>query len=109
MKKAKEYKTTYLNKDYEKIILIQEKIIKIKENEFKLIERLFNHYHDKSIEGWDWYARYWSEYRRIIKTIKEFDNNKTVKNLKAILARSKQGWLETHDVPDWFKKGGTDD
>ena len=45
--------------DLKKIIKIQEKIIKAKENEHQLLFKLFKHYLDKSIEGWDWYARYW--------------------------------------------------
>ena len=35
------------SKDYEKIISIQERIINVKESEFKQIEKLFLHYLDK--------------------------------------------------------------
>ena len=95
--------------DLKKIIKIQEKIIKAKENEHQLLFKLFKHYLDKSIEGWDWYARYWHEYRRIISVIKNYNDNKKVKTLKKTFEESKQGWLETHDVPDWFKKVGADE
>ena len=32
-----------------------------------------------------------------------------INELKDTLADSKRGWLETHDVPDWFKKAGPND
>ena len=102
----KKNKPTNLIKDYKKIIEIQERIIKATESERKQVHDLFMHYLDKSIEGWDWYARYWSEYKRLIKIIKHFDNDATVNDLKDKLADSERGWLETHDVPDWFKKVG---
>ena len=66
----KKNKPTNLIKDYKKIIEIQERIIKATESERKQVHDLFMHYLDKSIEGWDWYARYWSEYKRLIKIIK---------------------------------------
>ena len=37
------------------------------------------------------------------------NDNKKVKTLKKTFEESKQGWLETHDVPDWFKKAGADE
>ena len=74
MKKKSTKKPTRKNyKSYEKIISIQERIIKIKENEHQMVFKLFQHYLDKSIEGWDWYARYWSDYNRLIKIIKHFE------------------------------------
>ena len=97
------------SEDLEKIISIQERIIKAKENEIQMVDKLFEHYFDKSVEGWNWYGRYWNEYKRLIKLIKYFDNNATVDELKDTLADSKRGWLETHDVPDWFKKAGPND
>ena len=97
------------SEDLEKIISIQERIIKAKENEIQMVDKLFEHYFDKSVEGWNWYGRYWNEYKRLIKIIKYFDNNATVDELKDTLADSKRGWLETHDVPDWFKKAGPND
>ena len=100
------------SKDYEKIISIQERIIQSKENEFKLLEKLFVHYFDKSVEGWNWYARYWNDYRRLIEIIKYYDNEATVDDLKQTFAdmdRDGVGFLETHDVPDWFKKVGAND
>ena len=97
------------SEDLEKIISIQERIIKAKEKEIQMVDKLFEHYFDKSVEGWNWYGRYWNEYKRLIKIIKYFDNDATVDELKDTLADSKQGWLETHDVPDWFKKAGPND
>ncbi len=99
-------------KDYEKIILIQERIINAKENNIKQVDKLFRHYLDKSVEGWNWYARYWNDYNRLIKIIKYYDNNASVDDLKQTLAdmdRDGVGFLETHDVPDWFKKVGAND
>ena len=105
MKKKSTKKLTRKNyKSYEKIISIQERIIKIKENEHQMVFKLFQHYLDKSIEGWDWYARYWSDYNRLIKIIKHFDNNATVDDLKLTLAEDPRGWIATHKVPDWFKR-----
>ena len=104
----KKPKTKTKIKDYEKIISIQERIIKATESERGQVHDLFLHYLDKSVEGWDWYARYWSEYRRLIKLIKHFDNKASVGDLKKTVS-AKGDWLETHDVPDWFKKVGPND
>ena len=54
------------SKDYEKIISIQERIIKAKESEFKQIERLFLHYLDKyELYSW-WYSKYRLYYDAIV-------------------------------------------
>ena len=66
------------SEDLEKIISIQERIIKAKEKEIQMVDKLFEHYFDKSVEGWNWYGRYWNEYKRLIKIIKYFDNDATV-------------------------------
>ena len=59
-------------KDYEKIISIQERIIKAKESEFKQIERLFLHYLDKyELYSW-WYSKYRLYYDAIVLVIKVF-------------------------------------
>ena len=44
--------------DYKKIIQIQERIIKAKEKEFKLVEKLFFEYMDREELYAHWYTRY---------------------------------------------------
>ena len=74
-------------KDYEKIISIQESIIKLKENEFKIFERVFDRVLDTShnYHQWSFWYRAWSEYlestiQKYLKTKKRkvFDNYKKV-------------------------------
>ena len=71
-----------MSKDLKQIIKIQEAIIKAKESEFLQVQKLFMHYLDKSIEGWNWYSRYWSHYNSLIKTIREYDDDVTIGEIK---------------------------
>ncbi|MAL45642.1 hypothetical protein [Hyphomonas sp.] len=67
--------------DLKKIIKIQEKIIKAKEGERKQVHDLWIHYLEKSIEGWNWYGRYWLELKRLQKIINKMNKNAKVKTL----------------------------
>ena len=90
-KKAKKLSTTYEEvidgepvntKDYEKIISIQERIIKAKEREFEQIEKLFLHYLDKyETYSW-WYSKYRLYYDAIVKVIKSTGDARLVYELK---------------------------
>ena len=64
-------KVTNVVSDLKKIIKIQEKIIKAKENEFQMVHKLFMHYLDLSIEGWHWYGQYWIRNKKLNKEIKK--------------------------------------
>lgn len=86
-------------KDYEKIISIQERIIKAKESEFKQIERLFLHYLDKyELYSW-WYSKYRLYYDAIVLVIKDFSNARLVYELKKSITNG--------DMTFW--NGGSDD
>ena len=80
-------KKSLTKKDYEKIISIQESIIKLKENEFKIFERVFDRVLDTShnYHQWSFWYRAWSDYlestiQKYLKTKKQkvFDNYKKV-------------------------------
>ena len=87
------------SKDYEKIISIQERIIKAKESEFKQIERLFLHYLDKyELYSW-WYSKYRLYYDAIVLVIKDFSNARLVYELKKSITKG--------DMTFW--NGGSDD
>ena len=87
------------SKDYEKIISIQERIIKAKESEFKQIERLFLHYLDKyELYSW-WYSKYRLYYDAIVLVIKDFSNAKLVYELKKSITKG--------DMTFW--NGGSDE
>ncbi len=86
-------------KDYEKIISIQERIIKAKESEFKQIERLFLNYLDKyELYSW-WYSKYRLYYDAIVLVIKDFSNARLVYELKKSITNG--------DMTFW--NGGSDD
>ena len=86
-------------KDYEKIISIQERIIKAKESEFKQIERLFLNYLDKyELYSW-WYSKYRLYYDAIVLVIKYFSNARLVYELKKSITNG--------DMTFW--NGGSDD
>ena len=86
-------------KDYEKIISIQERIINVKESEFKQIEKLFLHYLDKyETYSW-WYSKYKLYYDAIVKVIKSFSNARLVYELKKSITKG--------DMSFW--NGGSDD
>lgn len=80
-----------MSKDLIKIIKIQEAIIKAKESEFQQVQKLFMHYLDKSIEGWNWYSRYWSHYNSLIAAIKKCDDGVTIGEIKRKLNIKKGG------------------
>ena len=95
----KKKNTKPTSKDYEKIISIQERIINVKESEFKQIEKLFLHYLDKyETYAW-WYSKYKLYYDAIVKVIKSFSNARLVYELKKSITNG--------DMTYW--NGGSDD
>ena len=95
----KKKNTKPTSKDYEKIISIQERIIKAKESEFKQIERLFLHYLEKYELYSVWYSKYRLYYDSIVLVIKDFSNARLVYELKKSITNG--------DMTFW--NGGSDD
>ena len=84
-------------KDYEKIISIQERIIKAKESEFKQIERLFLNYLDKyELYSW-WYSKYRLYYDAIVLVIKDFSNARLVYELKKEITNGNMSYWGSDD------------
>jgi len=105
-KKAKKLSTTYAEvidgepvntKDYEKIISIQERIIKAKEREFEQIEKLFLHYLDKyETYSW-WYSKYRLYYDAIVKVIKSTGDARLVYELKKQITQGDMSYWGSDD------------
>ena len=105
-KKAKKLSTTYdevidgepvNTKDYEKIISIQERIIKAKEREFEQIEKLFLHYLDKyETYSW-WYSKYRLYYDAIVKVIKSTGDARLVYELKKQITQGDMSYWGSDD------------
>ena len=105
-KKAKKLSTTYdevidgepvNTKDYEKIISIQERIIKAKEREFEQIEKLFLHYLDKyETYSW-WYSKYRIYYDAIVKVIKSTGDARLVYELKKQITQGDMSYWGSDD------------
>ena len=105
-KKAKKLSTTYEEvidgepvntKDYEKIISIQERIIKAKEREFEQIEKLFLHYLDKyETYSW-WYSKYRLYYDAIVKVIKSTGDARLVYELKKQITQGDMSYWGSDD------------
>ena len=105
-KKAKKLSTKYEEvidgepvntKDYEKIISIQERIIKAKEREFEQIEKLFLHYLDKyETYSW-WYSKYRLYYDAIVKVIKSTGDARLVYELKKQITQGDMSYWGSDD------------
>ena len=105
-KKAKKLSTTYEEvidgdpvntKDYEKIISIQDRIIKAKEREFEQIEKLFLHYLDKyETYSW-WYSKYRLYYDAIVKVIKSTGDARLVYELKKQITQGDMSYWGSDD------------
>ena len=105
-KKAKKLSTKYEEvidgepvntKDYEKIISIQERIIKAKEREFEQIEKLFLPYLDKyETYSW-WYSKYRLYYDAIVKVIKSTGDARLVYELKKQITQGDMSYWGSDD------------
>ena len=98
MKKKSTKKPTRKNyKSYEKIISIQERIIKIKENEHQMVFKLFQHYLDKSNEYSWWYTKYKLFYDALILCIKSTSDAKLVYELKNNITQGDMKFWRSND------------
>ena len=85
------------SKDLEKIISIQERIIKAKEREFEQIEKLFLHYLDKyETYSW-WYSKYRLYYDAIVKVIKSTGDARLVYELKKQITQGDMSYWGSDD------------
>ena len=85
------------SEDLEKIISIQERIIKAKEREFEQIEKLFLHYLDKyETYSW-WYSKYRLYYDAIVKVIKSTGDARLVYELKKQITQGDMSYWGSDD------------
>ena len=85
------------SEDLEKIISIQERIIKAKEREFEQIEKLFLHYLDKyETYSW-WYSKYRLYYDAIVKVIKSTGDARLVYALKKQITQGDMSYWGSDD------------
>ena len=85
------------SKDLEKIISVQERIIKAKEREFEQIEKLFLHYLDKyETYSW-WYSKYRLYYDAIVKVIKSTGDARLVYELKKQITQGYMSYWGSDD------------
>ena len=85
------------SKDLEKIISVQERIIKAKEREFEQIEKLFLHYLDKyETYSW-WYSKYRLYYDAIVKVIKSTGDARLVYELKKQITQGDMSYWGSDD------------
>ena len=85
------------SEDLEKIISIQERIIKAKEREFEQIEKLFLHYLDKyETYSW-WYSKYRLYYDAIVKVIKSTGDARLVYELKKQITQGDMSYWRSDD------------
>ena len=85
------------SKDYEKIISIQERIIKTKESELKQVEKLFVNYLDLyETYSW-WYTKYKLYYDSIVKVIKSTSDARLVYELKKSITQGDMSYWGSDD------------
>ena len=96
-RRLKMRKKSPTKKDYEKIILIQERIINAKENNIKQVQKLFEHYLDKSNEYSWWYTKYKLFYDALILCIKSTSDAKLVYELKNNITQGDMKFWRSND------------
>ena len=85
------------SKDYEKIISIQERIIKTKESEIKQVQKLFVDYLDLyETYSW-WYTKYKLYYDAIVKVIKSTSDARLVYELKKSITQGDMSYWGSDD------------